>query len=64
MAQKILPVINGLLVAFNAFLEALAKAAGYELEDYSDNLSPLSTSLEDIEDEAEGACSEWTKDNG
>lgn len=52
ISQKVLPVVNGLLIAFNAFLEAIAKAAGYEIEDYSDNLSPTNEMLGEMEDEA------------
>ena len=53
IAQKVLPIINGFLIALNKAIEAMAKAAGYEIEDYSDNLSPTNEMLEEGTDAAE-----------
>lgn len=52
-AKFLLPVFNGLTIALNSFLSVLAKAAGYEIEDYSDNLSSANGLLEDMTDDAE-----------
>lgn len=53
LSQSLLPLLNGLLISFNKFLEVLAKAAGYEIQDYSDNLSPTNEMLDDMSDSAE-----------
>ena len=53
IAQKVLPIINGFLIALNSVLEAMAVAAGYEIEDYSDNLSPTNEMLQDSTESAE-----------
>lgn len=53
IAQKVLPIINGFLIALNSAIELMAKAAGYEIEDYSDNLSPTNEMLENGTEAAE-----------
>lgn len=47
VSQHILPVFNGLLIAVNSFVGAMAKAAGYEIPDYSDNLSATNEMFDD-----------------
>lgn len=39
VTQYVLPVVNGLAIAINTFLSTLSLAAGYEIPDYSSNLS-------------------------
>ena len=56
ISQKLMPVLNGFLISFNSFLESLAKAAGYEIEDYSDNLSPTNQMLSETEEAADDAA--------
>lgn len=62
IAQIATPVVNGFLMALNSVLETLNAAAGYEIPDYSDNLSENNqllgdetSELEDLGDAAEGA---------
>ena len=49
----VLPVFNGLMIAVNSFISALSKAAGYEIPDYSDNLSENNQILQDGTEDAE-----------
>lgn len=53
IAKTALPIINGFAIALNTAIEAMAKAAGYEIEDYSDSLNATTEGLEDIENAAE-----------
>lgn len=54
LSQVVTPVLNGLLIAINAILEAITKAAGYTIPDYSDNLSENNQLLGDESAELEG----------
>lgn len=61
VSQHILPVFNGLLIAVNGFVGAMAEAAGYEIPDYSDNLNATNEmfdegteSVEEYEDAVKG----------
>ena len=53
MSQYVLPVFNGFMIAVNSFLGALSKAAGYEIPDYSDNLSENNQMLDEGTESAE-----------
>lgn len=53
ISQYVLPVFNGFMIATNSFLEAMAKAAGYEIPDYSDNLASANQLLDDGTESAE-----------
>lgn len=57
VAKFVLPVFNGLMIAINSFISALSTAAGYEIPDYSDNLSEnnqiLTEGTEDAEEYAD-----------
>ena len=53
MSRYVLPVFNGFMISLNAFLGALSKAAGYEIPDYSDNLSANNQMLDDGTESAE-----------
>lgn len=62
IGQYVLPVFNGFIIATNNFLSAMNKAAGYEIPDYSDNLSENNQlldagteSAEDYEEAVRGA---------
>lgn len=53
IGQYVLPVFNGLMIAVNSFTEAMSRAAGYEIPDYSNNLSENNQMLDDGTDSAE-----------
>lgn len=53
LARAVLPVFNGFMIATNKFLETMNKAAGFEIPDYSDNLSENNQMLDDGTDSAE-----------
>lgn len=53
LGQYVLPLFNAGIRAVNRFIEALSKAAGYEIEDYSDSLSATNQMLDDGTESAE-----------
>lgn len=53
ISQYVLPVFNGFIISVNKFLEVMNKAAGYEMPDYSNNLSANNQMLDDGTESAE-----------
>lgn len=53
IGQYALPLFNGFIIAVNNFLKVMNKAAGFEIPDYSDNLSANNQMLDDGTESAE-----------